>query len=219
LTFNHAAFIKAHTQLAEVPLAPAIKLHLADDPTVLWQQIEESLGVKNLPPPYWAFAWAGGQAVARYLLDNPHMVQNKRVLDFASGSGLIAIAAAKAGAARLAANDIDAFAFEAIRLNAAANHARIDLITTDILSETSRVHANFDVILAGDVSYERDMAERITAWLAARAREGKTVLIGDPGRAYLARESLEPLASHDVPVSYSLENCDRRTACVYRFKS
>jgi len=218
LSFDHTAFIKAHTQLAEVPLTPAIKLHLADDPTVLWQAIEDALGIKNLPPPYWAFAWAGGQAVARYLLDNPHIVQDKRALDFASGSGLIAIAAAKAGAASVAANDIDAFAFEAISLNATANDAFIEIIATDILGETSQTHNDYNVILAGDVSYERDMAAHVTSWLAARAKEGKTVLVGDPGRAYLARESLEPVASYDVPVSFSLENCEQRTAKVYRFK-
>jgi len=219
LSLDRAAFIKAHTQLAEVPLVPAIKLHLADEATLLWQQIEDDLGVKNLPPPYWAFAWAGGQAVARYLLDNPHIVQGKNVLDFASGSGLIAIAAAKAGAVRVAANDIDPFAFETIQLNAIANDVSITILAEDILAETSRAHETFDVILAGDVSYERDMAERVTAWLASRAKEGKTVLVGDPGRAYLARESLEPVASYDVPVSFSLENCEQRTAAVYRFKS
>ena len=181
---DRRAFIVVNTRVLPVPHAPEIKLRLADEATALWKKTEEELGRIGLPPPFWAFAWAGGQALARYLLDHRGVVAGQRVLDFAAGSGLVGIAAAMAGAASVEACEIDEFAVEAIALNAALNGVQVaprlgDLVGTD---------AGWDVVLAGDVSYQKDMAEAATAWLASLAARGADVLIGDPGRAYLARD-------------------------------
>ena len=172
------------------------------------------LGEIGLPPPFWAFAWAGGQALARYLLDHPETVAGKKVLDFASGSGLVAIAAAKAGAARVEACDIDPFALASMRLNAAANQVTI------FPRENLAIGADegWDVVLAGDVSYEQDMARAITDWLQTLHRRGARVLIGDPGRTYLARDRLEEIADYRVPVTRALEDCEIKRAGVWRFK-
>jgi predicted nicotinamide N-methyase len=211
---DRAAFIRAHTRLLPTPHAPEISLHIADEATELWQRTEDELGAIGLPPPFWAFAWAGGQALARYILDHPHVVAGKRVLDFASGSGLVAIAAAKAGAAHVEACDIDGFAVEAMQLNAEANgvtiHPRLDnLVGLD---------GGWDVALAGDVSYERDMALAVTDWLESLARRGALALIGDPGRTYLARERLDCVVEYSVPVTRSLEDCEIKKSQVWRFK-
>ncbi len=211
---DKADFIRAHTRLMAVPHAPEIRLYLADEATALWQKTEEELGEMGLPPPFWAFAWAGGQALARYILDHPQIVRGKRVLDFASGSGLIAIAAAHAGAADVEASEIDAFAIAAISLNAAANGVAVLPRAGDIVGED----AGWDVVLAGDVSYERDMAERVTDWLASLARRGTHVLIGDPGRTYLARDRLEPLAEYRIPVTRALEDMDIKRTQVWAFR-
>ncbi|WP_425540389.1 class I SAM-dependent methyltransferase [Rhodoblastus acidophilus] len=210
---DRAAFIVAETRLAPTPHAPEICLHLADEATELWQKTEDELGEIGLPPPFWAFAWAGGQALARYILDNPETVAGKNVLDFASGSGLVAIAAAKAGAARVEACDIDAFALESMRLNAAANGVRI--FPRDDLAIGA--DEGWDVALAGDVSYEQDMAQAVTDWLEALHRRGARVLIGDPGRTYLARDRLEQVAEYRVPVSRALEDCEIKRSSVWRF--
>ena len=209
-----AAFIRAHTRLLPVPHAPEITLHLADEATELWQKTEEGLGEIGLPPPFWAFAWAGGQALARYLLDYPAVVAGKRVLDFASGSGLVAIAAAKAGAASVEARDIDAFAVAAMQLNAAANGVAIDARCEDVVGADE----GWDAIFAGDICYERDMAARTVAWLAGLHARGATVLIGDPGRSYLPRQTLEPLATYQVPVTRTLEDTEIKTTHVWRFR-
>jgi predicted nicotinamide N-methyase len=209
-----AAFIAAHTRLLPVPHAPEIRLHLADEATALWQKTEDELGAIGLPPPFWAFAWAGGQALARYCLDRPALVAGKRVLDFASGSGLVAVAAAKAGAASVAARDIDAFAVAAIGLNAAANSVAIDARCADAIDTDE----GWDAIFAGDICYERDMAARTIAWLARLDARGATVLIGDPGRSYLPRERLEALATYEVPVTRTLEDSDIKTTHVWRFR-
>ena len=208
-----AAFIRAHTHLLPVPHAPEIRLYLADEATVLWQKTEDELGEIGLPPPFWAFAWAGGQALARYVLDHPETVRGKKVLDFAAGSGLVAIAAALAGAAHVAANDIDDFALAAIGLNAAENGVVVFPHGGDIVGSDGA----WDVVLAGDISYERDTAARVTDWLEVLARAGKTVLIGDPGRSYLARDRLVELAAYQVAVTRSLEDADVKKSSVFQF--
>jgi predicted nicotinamide N-methyase len=210
---DRAAFIRAHTRLLPVPHAPEIRLHLADEATDLWQKTEEELGEIGLPPPFWAFAWAGGQALARYILDNPVLVTGRRVLDFASGSGLVAIAAAKAGAGSVTAYDIDAFALTAICLNAAANG-----VAVAARADAAGADEGWDVVLAGDICYERDMAERTVAWLEGLHARGALVLIGDPGRSYVPREKLEPIATYRVPVTRSLEDAEIKTTHVWRFR-
>jgi predicted nicotinamide N-methyase len=210
---DRAAFIRAQTRLLPVPHAPEIVLHLADEATELWQKTEDELGEIGLPPPFWAFAWAGGQALARYLLDHPELVAGKSVLDFASGSGLVAIAAAKAGASRVETCDIDAFSLAAMELNAEANGVTV----TPRLENLIGCDEGWQVVLAGDVSYERDMAEAVTGWLEILARRGALVLIGDPGRAYLAREKLESLAEYCIPVTRALEDCEIKKSQVWRF--
>ena len=210
---DRAAFIRANTRLLVVPHAPEISLQLADEATALWEKTEDELGEIGLPPPFWAFAWAGGQALARYILDNPAIVAGKSVLDFASGSGLVAVAAAKAGAARVDASEIDVFAVEAIAINAAVNGLTIAPRLGDIIDADE----GWDVVLAGDVSYERDMAQRVTDWLERLALRGALVLVGDPGRSYLARERLEPVAEYRVPVTRALEDSEIKRTHVWRF--
>jgi predicted nicotinamide N-methyase len=210
-----AAFIRAHTRLLPVPHAPEIRLHLADEATELWQKTEEELGAIGLPPPFWAFAWAGGQALARYILDNPALIRGKRVLDFASGSGLVAIAAAKAGASSVEARDIDPFAITAMHLNATLNGVVFDARGVDEVYTDE----GWDAVLAGDICYERDMAERTVAWLERLHARGALVLIGDPGRSYLPRDKLEILATYQVPVTRSLEDSEIKTSHVWRFRT
>jgi predicted nicotinamide N-methyase len=215
VTFDHRGFILTETRLTPVPLAPDIRLYLADEATALWERTETELGTLNLPPPFWAFAWAGGQALARYILDHPALVAGKKVLDFACGSGLVAIAAARAGAAHVTANDIDAFALAAVTLNAVENDVAVETRIGDLIG----MQAVFDVILAGDIAYEQDTAARVTAWLEAQAQSGTLVLIGDPRRTYLAIDRLVSLAAYDVPVPRDLEDADIKRAEVYRFRS
>ena len=214
---DRRAFIFAETRLRPVPHAPEISLHVADEATELWQRTEDELGEMGLPPPFWAFAWAGGQALARYILDHPNHVAGRRVLDFASGSGLVAIAAARAGATQVTAAEIDAFAAEAIRINAAANGVdeRIIVALADIVGEDH----GWDTVLAGDICYERAVAEKVTAWLKGLAARGATVLIGDPGRAYLPRGELEEIATYQVPTTRELEDLEIKRSSVWRFRS
>ncbi|MEL6063897.1 MULTISPECIES: class I SAM-dependent methyltransferase [unclassified Methylobacterium] len=209
-------FIRVNTRLLPVPHAPEISLHVADEATALWEKTEEELEAIGLPPPFWAFAWAGGQALARYILDNPALVAGARVIDFASGSGLVAIAAAKAGARHVTASDLDPFAMAAIRLNAAANGVAgaIEPVSGNLLETQPAV----DLILAADVFYERDLAEAVTAWLFGLQARGVQVLIGDPGRTYLPRERLECLATYTVPVSRSLEDAEIKRSHVWRLR-
>jgi predicted nicotinamide N-methyase len=208
------AFVRAETRLRPVPHAPEIGLHVADEATELWRRTEEELGQLGLPPPFWAFAWAGGQALARYLLDHPEVVRGRRVLDFASGSGLVAIAAAKAGAAEVDACDIDPFAIAAIGINAAANGVGVAAVEADLVGRDG----GWDTVLAGDVCYERDLAQRATGWLFGLSRRGATVLIGDPGRSYLPNDRLEAVATYRVPVTRSLEDSDIKRSTVWRFR-
>ena len=206
-------FVRANTVLARPPLVPEVALHLASEVVPLWQATEEDLEKSGLPPPFWAFAWAGGQALARFLLDNPEQVAGKRVLDFAAGSGVQGIAAALAGAARVEASEIDSFALAALALNAEANGVALTLSDDDLVG---CLEADWEVVLAGDVCYERPMAGRVAAWLGALAGRGVTVLMGDPGRSYLPRAGLEKLARYAVPTTRELEDSDLRNAVVWR---
>ncbi|TCK23101.1 putative nicotinamide N-methyase [Ancylobacter aquaticus] len=208
-----AAFIRAETRRLAPPLVPEITLHLAEESLPIWQRTEEELGEIGLPPPFWAFAWAGGQALARYILDHPETVRGRRVLDFAAGSGLVGIAAAKAGAAYVDCADIDPFAHAAIALNAALNETdAITVRTTDVIGTTG----GWDVVLAGDIAYERDLAAKVFAWLEALSNEGARVWIGDPGRSYLPRERLEKVADYAVPVPRELEDAEIKATSVWR---
>ncbi|MGA0562673.1 class I SAM-dependent methyltransferase [Ancylobacter sp. VNQ12] len=206
-------FIRSETRLLPVPLVPEIALHLAEESLPIWQRTEEELGEIGLPPPFWAFAWAGGQALARHILDHPEIVRGKRVLDFASGSGLVAIAALKAGAAHVEAADIDRFAQAAIALNATQNAAAdVTILAADIIG----TDAGWQVVLAGDIAYERDLSERVFAWLETLSARGADVWIGDPGRSYLPRERLEKQAEYGVPVSRDLEDAEIKHTSVWR---
>jgi predicted nicotinamide N-methyase len=208
------AFILAQTRLLPVPHAPEIALHVADEATELWLKTEEELGRIGLPPPFWAFAWAGGQALARHALDHPGIVAGRFVLDFASGSGLVAIAAAKAGASNVEAADIDAYAHAAMGLNAEANGVAFARLTEDQIGRDG----GWDVVFAGDIFYERELAARVTEWLSGLAKRGADVLIGDPGRSYLPKEKLEIVATYEVPVTRSLEDQDVKRSSVWRLK-
>ncbi len=206
-------FVRAHTALGPTPLLPELRLHLAGEITPLWQATEASLEATGVDPPYWAFAWVGGQALARHLLDRPELVRGKRVLDFAAGSGIAGIAAALAGAAAVTASELDALALAAIALNAAANGVAIATCAADLTAAPAH---GFDVILAGDVCYERPMAERVAGWLAEAARQGTLVLLGDPGRAYRPKGGLVELARYTVKTTRELEDRDSRETVVWR---
>jgi predicted nicotinamide N-methyase len=213
-TGDRAAFIRANTRLLPVPHAPEIRLHVADEATELWGRTEEELGEIGLPPPFWAFAWAGGQGLARHILDNPSLVSGRRVLDFASGSGLVAIAAAMAGAKSVWAADIDPFAMAAIGVNAAENGVcdRITATDTNLIDTDD----GWETVLAGDICYEKTTAERVTCWLRHLVRRGALVLIGDPGRSYLPKDRLVPLATYEVPTTRALEDSDVKRTAVWR---
>lgn len=213
-----SAFVLANTAVEAPPLIPEIKLHLASEVVPLWHSTEAELATAGLPPPFWAFAWAGGQALARYLLDHPEVVRGKRVLDFAAGSGLQGIAAKLAGARSVEAVEIDAFAVAACRLNAAANAVEVTVREADIVGSANpdEPEAHWDVVLAGDVCYERPAAERITAWLRGLAGDNCLVLMGDPGRTYLPRRGLERLIAYGVKTSRELEDSDLRNAVVWK---
>jgi predicted nicotinamide N-methyase len=208
------AFIRANTRINAPPHVPEIRLHLADDAVALWEMTEEELGKIGLPPPFWAFAWAGGQALARFVLDNPDICAGKRVADIASGCGLVAIAAMKAGAHAATAIDIDSFCAPAARLNAALNDVTIE--TSDIDPIGTPMAA--DVVLVGDLFYDRDLAPPLLAWLQSLNAQGKTVLIGDPGRTYLPKDALERVAEYAVPTIKALEDAEVKRTWVWRLK-
>jgi predicted nicotinamide N-methyase len=207
-----ASFVRSNTAIAAPPLVPEIRLHLATEVTPIWQATEESLARFGTPPPFWAFAWAGGQALARYLLDSPETVAGRDVLDVASGSGMVAIAAAMAGANRVTASDIDPFAAAAIALNAALNGVSVSVEPRDLLD---RGPAGWGVVTAGDVCYEEPMASRMITLLRRIAARGRLALLGDPGRAYLPREGLIERARYVVPVSRELEDREAREGVVW----
>jgi len=205
------AFVLQNTALERPPHTPELMLHLASEVTPIWRLTEEALAEIGLPPPFWAFAWAGGQALARYILDEPRLVAGKAVIDFASGSGIVGIAAARAGAARVLAADIDPFCEAATALNAAANGVSLDYTSADLLEAPAPAWA--EVILAADICYEKPLAERVMGWLAAARARGARVLIGDPGRSYFPRQGLEKLAEYQVPTTRELEDMAvKRTA-------
>jgi len=202
-------FIRANAELMSPPLVPEIRLYLASEVVPLWRKTEEELNEMGVPPPYWAFAWAGGQALARYILDNPEIVRGKSVLDFGAGSGLVALAASKAGAARVLAADIDKFSIAAITANAQANGVAVATTADDIIGK----ELLFDVILVGDMCYERPLAERLMAWLKNRHAE---ILLGDPGRSYFPKQGLEQLAHYNAAVSRDLEDREIRETGVWK---
>jgi predicted nicotinamide N-methyase len=204
-----AQFVRDNTVAMAPPLVPEITLRLAAEVVPLWRATEEELAEMGVPPPYWAFAWAGGQALARYLLDNPAIVAGKRVLDIGSGSGLAAIAAAKAGAASVLAADIDAFSLAAIALNAQANGVTLEITGEDLIGGA----APFDLILVGDLFYERPLAERLLAWLTPLT---VPVLMGDPGRSYFPKAGVKKLAEYKVQTTRDLEDREIRETGVYR---
>ena len=198
------AFIRDNTRRQTTPHAPEIALHLADEITPIWTLTEEALEEIGLPPPFWAFAWAGGQALARYVLDHPEIVAGKRVIDFATGSGIVAIAAMKAGAASVLAADIDVFCEAAVGLNAKANGVSVGFTDQNLLDASPPADAQ--VLLAGDICYERPMAEAVMTWLRQGRAAGARVLIGDPGRTYFRKDDLEKLAEYQVPTTRELED-------------
>jgi predicted nicotinamide N-methyase len=209
---TRAGFITAHTTIAHAPLVPEVALHLATEITPIWHATETYLAQAGIEPPFWAFAWPGGQALARSILDAPGALRGKRVLDFAAGCGIAAIAAARAGAALVEAAEIDPMAVQAIRLNAALNNVSVTALEADVVGSAPR----WDVILAGDVCYEAPMTAHILPWLRAMAAAGVEVWLADPGRAYLPREGLEALSRHTVPTSLELEDRVLREVTIAR---
>ena len=208
---NVRAFVRRHTRLVTVPDVPGIRLHLASDVTRLWHAAGQELGLADPPLPYWAFAWSGGLAICRYLLEHPAEVAEKRILDVGTGSGLCAIVALRCGAASVDAIDVDPLAEAAVAVNARANGVRVGLVRADL--GDLRVN-DYDVILAGDVSYEEPMSERVVGWLRFAARSGRRVLIGDPGRRYLAPD-LVRLATYRVRTSREIEKAEITEAWVF----
>jgi predicted nicotinamide N-methyase len=208
-----AVFVRRNTAIAAPPLVPEIRLHLASEITPIWQATEESLARGAVPPPFWAFAWAGGQALARYILDHPAEVAGRFVLDFGAGSGLVSITAAKAGAAGVLAAEIDHFAAAAIAINATLNEVAVTITTADVIDTAD---PRWEVVVAGDVCYEQPMAARVAAWLKALARRGCVVLLGDPGRAYLPANRLRERARYLVSTSRELEDREVRDAVVWQ---
>lgn len=209
-----AAFIVANTSVLAPPHVPEIRLHLAHEAHDLWLKTEEELETIGLQPPFWAFAWAGGQGLARYILDNPQCVRGKRVLDFATGSGLVAIAAAMSGASSVLASDIDPVCGPALALNAAENGVSVDFICKDLTHDDI---TGFDIILAGDVFFDQAMSWSVGEWFAKRAANGTFVLVGDPGRAYLPKQHLTQLAAYMVPVTGMLEDSEVKKTTVWKF--
>ena len=208
------AFVRSNTKLLAPPLVPEIVLHLAEESLAIWQRTEDELGAMNVPPPYWAFAWAGGQALARYLLDNVQLVAGKRVLDLGSGSGLSAIAAAKAGAGSVRAADIDPMSLAAMALNAAANDVALEATADDLLGQPP---AATDVLLVGDMFYERALADRVLAYIEAAAELGVPALVGDPKRNYFPTDRFAVLAEYQVPVTRDLEDAEIKRTAVWRY--
>ncbi|WP_327065501.1 50S ribosomal protein L11 methyltransferase [Kitasatospora sp. NBC_01250] len=206
-------FVRAQTRLGALPFVPEISLYTAQEAIALWERTESARGRVGLPPPFWAFAWAGGLGVARYVLDHPQAVAGRSVLDLAAGSGLVGVAAAHSGARTVRAAEIDAYAVAAIGLNAAANGVRIEAECADLLDGDG---APAEVVLAGDVFYERAMAARFLPFLERAHARGALVLVGDPGRAYLPRERFTAVAEYEVPVLADLEDSAVKRTTVWR---
>ena len=210
-------FILENTELLTPPLVPEIRLRLASEALPLWEKTEEELDAIGVPPPYWAFAWAGGQALARHVLDNPALVAGRCVLDFASGSGLVAIAAMMAGAHEAVAAEIDALACTAIAQNAAENSVAVETVRDDLIGRGPLAEAGgWDVVLVGDAFYEKPLADRLLPWLQALAARGAVVLVGDPGRTYMPKSGFLRLATYEVPVTRALEDSEIKHTSVWR---
>ncbi|GAB4058836.1 class I SAM-dependent methyltransferase [Catellatospora paridis] len=202
MTDTAADFVRSYAALAPVPFLPELKLHQADEPIGLWELTEGEYRSEQ-PPPFWAFAWAGGQALARYVFDHPETTAGKRVLDLAAGSGLVAVTAALTGAASVRAVDIDPLSCAAIGLNAAANGADVSVDQADILGGDA---GDAEVVLAGDVFYSQAMADRMIGFLRRAAKNGARVLVGDPDRAFLPKPLFREVAAYDVPTPFALES-------------
>lgn len=214
MTLTPQSVLDAHTKIASTPLVPELRFHLADDTDPFWQRGESELEAAGLPAPFWAFAWGGGQALARLIFDEPEQVAGKSVLDFATGCGIAAIAAAKAGASPVTASEIDPFAVYATRRNAALNDVSITALETDLVG----VDLGWDVILAGDVFYEDGLGAAIFDWLQTLKARGASVLIGDPGRHYLPKDALDPVRQYHVKPDRTLEDLDVSYAKVWQLK-
>lgn len=206
-------FILDNTTVMASPHVPEIRLHLADEAHALWLKTEDELEAIGLPPPFWAFAWAGGQGLARHILDHPELVAGKCVVDFASGSGLVAIAAALAGASSVLAADIDPWAETAIQINSRLNNVHIGFSGIDLVGSPLQA----DILLAGDVFYDKAFADRLVPWFDTIAKEGMTIIVGDPGRAYCPRDRMRALATYEVPVTRALEDAEVKKTTVWRF--
>jgi predicted nicotinamide N-methyase len=210
---SRRAFVLQRTRLRSVPGLDGIRLHLSDEVLPLWHDCQLETGDPDAALPYWAFAWAGGLALARYLVDHPEAVDGRTVIDLGTGSGLVAIVAARLGASEVTALDVDSFAVAATRLNASANGVRVDVVGRDVLDDEPPI---VDVVLAGDCWYEPGLGERATRWLDAAARAGSDVLVGDPGRRYLPLDALDELATYEVRTTTELEDLAQKTARVHR---
>lgn len=208
------AFIRHWTHVATPPIVPEVRLHLAERVMPLWEALARDASEPELPPPYWAFAWAGGQALARYVLDHGELVSGRRVVDLASGSGLCAIAALRAGAREAVAIDIDPWAREAVALNASVNGVRVPFSDADVLG--GEPPADAEVVLAGDIGYEWALAVRGIAWLERAAAAGAEVLVGDPERHHLPHQGLSPVGVYEVPTTVDLEQVTSKRTTVYR---
>lgn len=213
---DHKDFILANTRLLSPPLVPEIRLHLAEESLPIWRKTEEELGEMGLPPPYWAFAWAGGQALARYVLDNAAQLAGKCVIDIGAGSGLAAIAAAKVGARLVTAADIDALAVTAMGLNADANAVVITATDDDWLNGAAPPG---DIVLVGDLFYERQLAERVMVFVREKAAGGSLVLVGDPRRSYFPADAFTAVAHYEVPVTRELEDAEIKRAAVWQLRT
>jgi predicted nicotinamide N-methyase len=212
-TIEHSITVVASTTLQPTPLVPEISLYCAENAYEVWSRTDD--GDESAPMPFWSFPWAGGQALARYVLDHAGVVAGRRVLDLAAGSGLVAIAAALAGAAEVTANDIDPYAAAAQELNAKANGVQLTVATGDLLD----VETDAEVVLAGDVCYERELSDRMLAFLLRARIRGADVLLGDPGRTYLPRALLAEVATYDVPTSLALEDQQTKRTTVWTLRA
>lgn len=211
---EHYIAVCASSELLPVPLVPEVAIYAAENAYEVWEITRLGDDAAEPPVPYWSFPWAGGQALARHLIDHPGLARDRRVLDLAAGSGLVAIAAMKAGAASAVANDVDPFAAAAQELNARANGTAIEIVERDLLDE-SVTPRDFDLVVAGDVCYERDLAHRLVGFLSRAKENGVDVLLADPGRSYLPREQLDEIASYDVPTTLALEGVESKRATIW----
>ena len=215
MSLSHVAFIRAHTRVLAVPSLPSIRLYQADEVTALWQMTETDLARERLAPPFWAFAWCGGQALARYVLETPEIVAGKRVLDIACGSGLVGIAAMQAGAASVLCNDIDPYGESAVSLNATLNEVELAFTGEDLLKQEAPA---VEVILAGDICYEKPMTDAMLTFFARAVCQGIDVYIGDPHRSYFPKSGLRKLADYDIFTHTDIEDAAVKAASVWQLE-